>query len=144
MYEKTTADTAVNINHILIQTSDLSNMTSFLENVTKLTVGNRPPFPFPGVWLYHDHKPVIHLIEAHANLAQADYIGTRTLSTDGALDHIAFEGDDYNQLMARLEQYNVEFVERTVPQSRQHQVFIKGPDGLKLEILFNRNKTPFT
>jgi len=132
----------MNINHILIQTSNLSNMASFIENVAGLTVGSRPPFPFPGVWMYNEDKPVIHIVEAHANSAQANYIGSQKLSSGGVVDHVAFEGDDYNRLIARLLRHDIDYVERTVPLSEEHQVFVEGPDGLKLEILFNQNKAP--
>lgn len=145
---KYTASTFMKINHILIKTSDLSNMASFLGKITNLKEGHRPPFPFHGVWMYHDDKPVIHLMETQANSAQADYLGSPRVasqSTDtGAVDHIAFEGDDYEQLISKLARENIHYVERTVPLSREHQVFISGPDGLKLEILFNQNKISLT
>ncbi len=132
----------MNINHILIQTSNLSNMASFIENVAVLTAGSRPPFPFPGVWMYNEDKPVIHIVQAHANSAQTSYLGSRKLSSGGVVDHVAFEGDDYNRLITRILRHNIDYVERTVPQSQEHQVFVSGPDGVKLEILFNQNKAP--
>lgn len=137
----------MNINHILIQASDLSNMTSFIENVTGLTVGSRPPFPFPGSWMYHDDKPVIHIVEARENSAQAHYLrsgspNSNKVGSDYVIDHVAFEGEDYNSLIARLLRHGIDYFERTVPLSQEHQVFVDGPDGVKLEILFNQHKTP--
>ncbi len=137
----------MNINHVLIQTSDLPNMARFIENVTNLKAGNRPPFPFPGIWMYNKDKAVIHIVEAYTNSAQSDYLGSRALTSEesasvGAVDHVAFEGDDYSGLIERLSRNKIDYTERTVPLSQEHQVFIDGPDGVKLEILFNQNKAP--
>ena len=132
----------MNINHILIQTTDLPAMAGFIENVAGLTIGDRPPFPFPGAWLYHQNKPVIHIVEATGNSAQADYLGSRAIGLGGVVDHIAFEGDDYSSLINRLLQHSIEYDERTVPLSQEHQVFAHGPEGLKIEILFDQNKAP--
>ncbi len=132
----------MNINHVLIQTSDLSSMTRFIEDVTDLKVGSRPPFPFPGAWMYNESKPVIHIVEAYANSSQADYLGSRPVAAGGAVDHVAFEGDDYKSLIERLSLNSIDYIERTVPLSQEHQVFVDGPNGLKLEILFDQNKAP--
>lgn len=132
----------MNINHVLIQTSDLRVMTQFIENVIGLKSGHRPPFPFAGAWMYHQHKPVVHIVEAAPNSAQKEYLGGRELSAAGAVDHVAFEGDNYEDLIARLVNQNIDYFERTVPLSKEHQVFINGPDGVKLEILFKQDKSP--
>lgn len=130
----------MNINHILLQATDLSMMASFINNVTGLEIGDRPPFPFPGAWMYNQDKAVIHIVEAKANAAQSDYLGSSHISPDGVMDHIAFDGDDYRGLISRLNQHDLVYVERTVPLSQEHQVFVEGPDGLRLEILFNHNE----
>ncbi len=39
----------IEINHVLIHTSNLNGMIQFFEQVLKLKNGNRPPFPFSGV-----------------------------------------------------------------------------------------------
>lgn len=134
----------MNINHILIQTSDLSRMTQFIEKVVGLRVGVRPPFRFTGAWMYYEERPLLHIVEADANSAQSDYLGTQKLGDGGVVDHIAFEGDDYAQLIKRLTSANIDYVERTVPLFQEHQVFVTGPDSLKLEIIFSQNKTPIT
>jgi lactoylglutathione lyase len=113
------------INHVLVRTSDLEAMNRFLIDVIGLEEGNRPPFPFAGSWLYSEGKAIMHVI-----------LDSSAGNPDGAVDHVALEGADYDTLLATLTKHEIEYAERTVPQSREHQVFISGPDGLKVEMLF--------
>ncbi|MEE9412421.1 MAG: VOC family protein [Methylococcales bacterium] len=113
------------INHVLVRTSNLEAMNRFLVDAIGLEVGERPPFPFAGSWLYSDGKPVVHVI--HDNSAG---------NADGAVDHVALEGADYDTLLAAITKHEIEYAERNVPQSGEHQVFIFGPNGLKVEMLF--------
>jgi lactoylglutathione lyase len=113
------------INHVLVRTSDLEIMTRFLVDAIGLEMGERPRFPFEGLWLYSDGKPIVHLIH--------DYqIG----DAKGAIDHVALEGSNYDTLLAALLKYDINYAERIVPKSGEHQVFVSGPDGLKVEMLF--------
>ena len=116
------------INHILFRATDLRGMVSFLENVIGLHEGYRPPFRFPGAWVYSGDNALIHLVEA--SNAQA---------TMGNIDHVAIEGADYNLLMKNLESYSVAYREVEVPETHQKQVFVTGPEGLILEMQFPAN-----
>ena len=114
------------INHVLVRTSDLDLMNGFLVDVIGLEKGERPPFPFEGSWLYSEDKAVVHVI-----------LDRRAGKADGAVDHIALEGADYYRLIAALTKHDINYAERTVPESGEHQVFVFGPDGLKVEMLFS-------
>ena len=118
------------IDHVLICTKDIAAMQNFFEEVLCLEPGPRPPFPFDGIWLYSDSKPVIHLAASSNH------------GSNGAVDHIAFTGDEYEQLINRLAQAEREYVERTVPGSGEHQVFVTGPEGIALEIQFPAGAVP--
>ncbi len=113
------------INHVLVRANNLEAMNRFLVDAIGLELGERPPFPFAGSWLYSDGKPVVHVI--HDNSAG---------NADGAVDHVALEGADYDTLLAAITKHEIEYAERNVPQSGEHQVFIFGPNGLKVEMLF--------
>ena len=52
-----------NLNHILVLARDLEATRDFYVNVLGLRVGPRPPFKFPGHWLYLGDKAVVHLAE---------------------------------------------------------------------------------
>lgn len=98
-----------------------------------LEVGQRPPFPFDGLWLYSDGTPLVHVAEQkNANFGH------------GAIAHIAFEGANYKGLITRLEQSNYPYTEKDVPLSNDRQVFIAGPNGVTVEMMFPLNEIKTT
>jgi lactoylglutathione lyase len=116
---------AMKINHVLILTSDLKTMESFWIKVIGLEVGERPPFPFDGLWLYSDGIPFVHVAE------QKD-----ARFGHGSIAHLAFDGADYEALMLRLKQSQHPYTEKDVRLSNDRQVFIAGPDGVTVEMMF--------
>lgn len=118
-------DTYMKLNHILILSSDMEKTNRFWTKVIGLELGVRPPFAFPGSWLYSEGKPVIHVVPDSPN----EY-------GRSAIDHVAIEGDNYDALIEALVQHNLKYAERDVPLTGQHQVFITAPDDVKVEILF--------
>ena len=52
----------------------------------------------------------------------------------GALDHLAFSGDDHDEALARLERTGVDPKRNTVPQIGMRQLFFEDPNGVKIEI----------
>ncbi|MEJ6474162.1 VOC family protein [Pseudoalteromonas piscicida] len=131
------------LDHFLFRAKNMAKMATFFEQVLKLKQGLRPPFPFPGIWFYGDQQqPFIHLVEQSPRTqAQAKYLSADQDATMGtnSIDHIAFRGDDYPGLIARLEHFGIRYVERDVPISNEHQVFIFAPEALKIEVLFPRH-----
>ncbi|MGB1311625.1 MAG: VOC family protein [Leucothrix sp.] len=113
------------INHVLIISSDLEKTNRFWTQVIGLELGDRPPFRFEGAWLYSEGKPIIHVVPGEVDA-----------SANGAIDHIALEGSNYDVLIASLRQHGVEYREIDVPLTGEHQVFVMAPDGVKVEILF--------
>lgn len=137
--------------HILLRVENLGEMVDFFTLILRLKKGARPAFLFPGVWLYHEHQALIHLVLNETALdhsektAQDQYLKKRDgASQQGIVDHIAFQGDDYNSLISRLQTHSIAYFERNVPVSGEHQVFITGPEGLVFEILFNQDKSAIT
>ncbi len=134
----------IEINHVLVRTRDLKKMIGFLTETVGLKEGFRPPFGFPGAWLYSNDKPLIHLVEVDPrDQGQSDYLGDQTSAAEigaGAVDHIAFSGSGYPELIERLKQNEINYFERTVPLTGEHQVFAEGPDALRVEFLFGIEK----
>jgi lactoylglutathione lyase len=132
------------INHILLRTHDLEEMGQFFEQSLDLKKGYRPPFNFPGSWLWSDDKPLIHLTELNpADTEQSDHLGgQRTIPNTGmgTVDHIAFSGSDYPRLIARLKHHHLDYFERAVPLTGEHQVFVEGPEEVRVEIQFDSNQ----
>jgi catechol 2,3-dioxygenase-like lactoylglutathione lyase family enzyme len=132
------------LNHFSIRTTDLDATRVFYETVLGLTVGPRPPFPFPGLWLYNgDHAQVANAMVHVIGIDQNDpdglkrYLGDRDASSlhgTGALDHIALMATGLEGMLAHLGGIGVAFRERTVPAIGLHQLFLDDPCGLVIEL----------
>ncbi len=48
---------AQSLNHYTIKVRDLERTKDFYQEVVGLKVGDRPPLPFPGYWLYLRRSP---------------------------------------------------------------------------------------
>jgi catechol 2,3-dioxygenase-like lactoylglutathione lyase family enzyme len=134
------------LNHFSIRTTNLEASRTFYENVLGLSVGPRPPFPFPGLWLYagdHDNyaNAVVHIIGIDPGDAQGlkGYLGDRdphgTLGT-GVVDHVAFFTSGLAKTLAHLRGLGVTFRERMVPLIGLYQVFLDDPNGVVIELNF--------
>jgi lactoylglutathione lyase len=131
----------IEINHVLLRTADIEGMIQFFKQSLNLENGYRPPFDFPGAWLWDDDKPLIHLSEISlVDKEQLDYLRSQKVTSEmgtGTIDHIAFSGSDYKELIERLKHYKMDYFERTVPLTDEYQVFVEGPEGLRIEIQFD-------
>jgi catechol 2,3-dioxygenase-like lactoylglutathione lyase family enzyme len=135
---------ALTLNHFSIRTLDMETTRRFYVDVLGLTVGPRPNFPFPGIWLYRgDHaevgNAVVHVIGMDANdpAGLKSYLGERdvsSLSGSGSVDHIAFFADGLSAMLAHLKTLGVAARERTVPSIGLHQLFLDDPNGVVIEL----------
>lgn len=135
---------SLTLNHFSVRTNDMAATRHFYERVLGLTVGPRPEFPFPGLWLYRgDHddiaNAVVHVIGTDETAARGlqGYLGERdkaSLKGSGAVDHIAFFADGLAGMLAHLRQLGIAARERTVPGIGLHQVFLDDPNGVVIEL----------
>ncbi|HEY0825085.1 MAG TPA: VOC family protein [Ramlibacter sp.] len=135
---------ALTLNHFSIRTLDLEATRVFYERVLGLTVGPRPPFPFPGLWMYSgDHgsvaNAVVHIIGMDPKDPEGlkGYLGDRDVSSlrgSGAVDHVAFFAEDLAGMLNRLKGLGVPVRERTVPAIGLHQLFLDDPNGVVVEL----------
>lgn len=135
---------ALTLNHFTIRTLDMETTRRFYVDVLGLTVGPRPAFPFPGIWLYRgDHaevgNAVVHVISMDPNdtVGLKNYLGGRDLSSlsgSGAVDHIAFFADGLAAMLAHLKTLGIAPRERTVPTIGLHQLFFDDPNGVVIEL----------
>jgi catechol 2,3-dioxygenase-like lactoylglutathione lyase family enzyme len=134
------------LNHFSIRTTDLDATRHFYERVLGLTVGPRPEFPFPGLWMYrgphHDiSNAAVHIIGMDPNDPEGlkKYLGDRAVSSlhgTGAVDHVAFFADGLADMLAHLQSVGVTPRERTVPNIGLHQLFLDDPNGVVIELNF--------
>ncbi len=113
----------IHIDHINIHADDLDAARDFLLKVLPLEQGFRPPFDFPGYWLYLDGKPIIHM------QTRAGGMGGR-----GWIDHLAFAPFDFEAERKRLDDLGLAYAVGGIPGTGIRQLFVTGPQGLKLEL----------
>lgn len=115
------------MDHFTIVTKDAKATAAFYGDMLGFTSGPRPNFMFPGVWLYNDGKPILHVIEK-----------TEIPSSSGILDHMAFWGSDLPGYIAKLKARNIPYDLRRLPENGPGagvwQLFFLDPNGAKVEI----------
>ena len=135
---------ALTLNHFSVRTTDLASTRRFYESVLGLTVGPRPDFPFPGLWMYRgEHadiaNAVVHIIGMDPDDAEGlkKYLGDRdpsSLRGTGALDHVAFFADGLAAMLVHLQGLGIAPRQRTVPSIGLHQLFLDDPNGVVVEL----------
>jgi len=115
------------VEHINVTTRSLEKTTRFYADVLGLKEGPRPPFSRPGAWMYLGDRALVHISTGRVPATQ---------SSD-AFDHIAFSASDLLGTRAHLKRHGVEFTEFTVPDRELHQLFLRDPEGMQIELLFS-------
>lgn len=118
------------LDHANVRSSDLDATKKFYEKLFGLRVGPRPNFGFPGLWLYAGSRAIIHV-----NLVSHDEIAG---DVNGVFDHVAFSVDDtVEEMSARLTEKGVSYDLRPATTDRPRQMFVKGPSGEMVELVFS-------
>jgi catechol 2,3-dioxygenase-like lactoylglutathione lyase family enzyme len=118
------------LNHFTIRClpDQLPALLDFYARLLQLTPGARPVMPFDGYWLYAEGQPLVHL---------AAFAEERPASNTGPLDHISFRAHGIQQTRDFLAQQGIEFQEAPVEGWPLHQIFLRDPQGLKVELTFD-------
>jgi catechol-2,3-dioxygenase len=101
----------------------------FYCDVVGLKQGERPPFAFPGYWLYAGDAAVLHLTEARPGEARAAHAAS-------TFDHAAFTCTGLAATQSRLEAMDIPFERAVVPATRCVQLFLQDPAGNGVELNF--------
>jgi catechol 2,3-dioxygenase-like lactoylglutathione lyase family enzyme len=114
------------LDHVNIHTRDVAAMIDFLEKVLGAKEGLRPPFPFPGHWLYLDGHPAIHL---NAVDRDEDF-------PVGMINHVAFGFYDRDTIIEKIAGSGYPFEHDAIPGTDIGQIFVFGPEGVKVELQY--------
>jgi catechol 2,3-dioxygenase-like lactoylglutathione lyase family enzyme len=119
------------MNHFTVLTDDLEATLAFYGEHLGLAPGARPPFAFPGAWLYADggrgQDPILHVV---AGQAKKDLV-------KGVIDHMAFSGTGLAGTVAKLRARGIAYELRRLPAYGTWQLFFHDPNGAKIEIDFD-------
>ena len=123
--------TVTAVNHFTVLTDDLPATLAFYEEHLDLKAGARPPFRFPGAWLYADggrgRDPILHIVAG---------IGKERL-VKGVIDHMAFSGKGLDAAVGKLKARGIPYELRRLPDYGTWQLFFADPNGAKVEIDFD-------
>lgn len=116
----------VGMNHFTVLAKDLEATKDFYLSVLGLVEGHRPNLGFPGAWLYVGDAAVLHIVAG------------RPLPADprGVLDHMAFSAEDLVGTVRKLDDRNVAYDLRRLPDSGIWQLFCFDPNGARVEMDF--------
>ena len=117
------------MNHFTILTDDLEKTLAFYDEHLGLRPGARPPFTFPGAWLYAEggNEPILHIVAG---------IDKHRL-VKGVIDHMAFTGRDLPATAKKLKEQGIAYELRKLPAYGTWQLFFHDPNGAKVEIDFD-------
>ena len=118
------------MNHFTILTDDVAATVEFYRDLLGLVDGPRPPFDFPGAWLYAGERPILHVVGGR----NADEL------RPGVIDHMAFSAEDLSETLALLASRNIAHTCRRLPGGGTWQVFFHDPNGARVELDFASNE----
>ena len=119
--------------------ADLEPLHAFYTRCIGLTVGPRPVMTAPGHWLYSGGQPIVHL---YAILDEASPQDGGAVT--GPLDHVSFRARELDATRASFAEQGLPFDEAPVPGWPLHQVFVRDPKGIKIELTFWLEEEPAT
>ncbi|MFZ5557728.1 MAG: VOC family protein [Pseudomonadota bacterium] len=118
------------LNHFTVLTDDLEATRRFYADLLGLREGERPPFGFPGAWLYCGGQAVLHVIASRELPA----------SRAGVIDHMAFSATDLEGWKNKLAARGIEYDLRQQPGTGVWQMFFHDPNGAKVELDFGAHE----
>ena len=114
------------LDHVNVRTANLAAMTEWYERVLGMRSGARPPFPFPGAWLYAGDHPAVHLVG----------VAKPPEGKDPRVEHFAFQATGLEEFLTRLRRDGVRHETRALPGSGIVQVNVWDPDGNHIHVDF--------
>ena len=117
---------ATAMNHFTILTDDVRTTVAFYRDLLGLAEGARPPFTFPGAWLYAGEHAILHVVGGRG----------RDELKAGVIDHMAFSATGLSDTLARLASRGIEHTCRRLPGAGTWQVFFNDPNGARVELDF--------
>jgi len=125
------------LEHFLVLSRDIDATRDFYCDVLGLREGFRPPLGFPGYWLYLGDTPCIHIAEWQTYTAHSqgrDIPVSEPAPGTGAVDHLAFNATDYDEIVQRLAAHGVTAHRNVTHANGLRQLFLFDPNGVKIEI----------
>jgi len=139
------------LEHYNIRTTKFDETVRFYVDVLGMRADRPPmaPADFPSSWIFDAQGiAAIHLTpvdpadpeKSYAIVSQyrggPDPEDPPAFRGSGAVDHVAFECDSYDQMMDKIKARQIPHITHDVMQINLRQVFIKDPNGVTVELNF--------
>jgi catechol 2,3-dioxygenase-like lactoylglutathione lyase family enzyme len=118
--------TIASMNHFTVLSSDLEKSKVFYIGILGLTEGYRPPFAFPGAWLYAGNQAILHIMAGKP----------MPVNAAGVIDHMAFTAFNLQAVIDTLKQHGIHYELHRLKGLEIWQLFCHDPDGAKVELDF--------
>jgi catechol 2,3-dioxygenase-like lactoylglutathione lyase family enzyme len=115
------------LDHVNIHTANVDRLVEWYGRVLGMPAGDRPPFSFPGAWLYCGNQATVHLVG----------LDKQPQVSDVTLEHFAFTATGLKEFVGRLQRERVRYDARKVPRSGAVQINVWDPDGNHIHIDFS-------
>lgn len=115
------------LDHVNIRTANLDNMVAWYRDVLGMESGDRPPFPFPGAWLYAGDHAAVHLVG----------VDEVPQSVEPNIEHFAMSATGLADFVERLNASGTEFRAIRVPGINILQINVYDCDGNHIHIDFS-------
>jgi catechol 2,3-dioxygenase-like lactoylglutathione lyase family enzyme len=115
------------LDHVNIHTANVERMVEWYARVLGMPSGKRPPFSFPGAWLYCGEQATVHLVG----------LDKQPQVQDVTLEHFAFTATGLKGFVERLKREGERYDARKVPGSGSVQINVWDPDGNHIHIDFS-------
>lgn len=115
----------------------LHGLQDFYVRVLGLRDGARPDFSFPGHWLYAGDHALVHLA---GNEPPGETATSPQAPATGKFNHVALRAHGLKRTREHLAQLGIEWDEAPVPGAPLHQVFLRDPIGLQIELTFDASE----
>jgi catechol 2,3-dioxygenase-like lactoylglutathione lyase family enzyme len=125
----------LHIDHFTLRVppAELPLLLDFYTRVMGLRDGKRAAFNFPGHWLYAGDRAVVHLA---GNQPPGEKTPDPALPT-GKFNHVAFRSEGLAAMREHLRGQGIKWDEAPVPGLPLHQVFLRDPLGMKVELTYD-------
>jgi catechol 2,3-dioxygenase-like lactoylglutathione lyase family enzyme len=114
------------MSHFTILTKDVAGTEAFYAEMLGLRSGYRPPISRPGVWLYAEDTPILHVIDPMQ----------MPKDPSGVLDHMAFNATGLNDVVGKLKKRGIDYVLYQQGETGTWQMFFHDVNGAKVELNF--------
>ena len=124
------------IDHINIRSDRMEESAAFYERLLELRRSAPPGMSgLEAIWMCDaSNHPIVHL-----NAPPDDEPPRRRSDDTGSLDHVAFDCQGHDRIVATLEEMGAAYDCNFVAAIGLRQIFVKDPNGVRLELNFAAN-----